>query len=246
MDLKNKISMLQTASKIGNSIVFDEKNSLKISNGTESSVLFLYQTKSGEDFFKKTNEDGEFENIGIYDLTEFISILKVFNPDKTKIDFKSDFILISEGNKKVKYMYSDESVILNKCKPFSKYTKVIEEVKDNTVEFDIEFNDISDIMKTANILQNEIIKFKKEDENKISVIVQKQDLNSSELILELEIDDDNVDIPDDFDTKINAKFLSYLMPFEKYNIKITDKFLVFSPIIETDEKILYIFAKIMT
>ena len=49
------------------------------------------------------------KEIAIYDLNEFLAALSLFeNPE---LDFKDDFVLITEGNKALKYWYSDPSVV---------------------------------------------------------------------------------------------------------------------------------------
>ena len=49
------------------------------------------------------------KEFAIYDLNEFLAALSLF--EKPELDFKDDFVLITEENKALKYWYSDPSVV---------------------------------------------------------------------------------------------------------------------------------------
>jgi hypothetical protein len=91
------INVLKSFSKINPSIVFSEGNIIK-STSPKKSVKAIARVK--------TNFPKRF---AIYNLDRFIGILSTFNdPD---MEFNDTSVIISDNNKKINYVYADESTL---------------------------------------------------------------------------------------------------------------------------------------
>lgn len=91
------------------------------------------------------------ENFGIYDLSEFISVLGLF--EEPELAFNDKFVTISgAGGRSVKFFSAEASVLVRPTKPLNFPTEV-------DVEFDLTADDLKTLLKTATILRTEDVSF---------------------------------------------------------------------------------------
>ena len=89
--------VLKNFSTINQNLVIKEGSSISTMSAMKNIVA---NAKVTEKFPKE---------FAIYDLNEFLAALSLFT--KPELDFKDDFVLITEESKGVKYWYSDPSVV---------------------------------------------------------------------------------------------------------------------------------------
>jgi len=98
MKLSNETKeVLKNFSTINQNLVIKEGSSISTMSAMKNIVA---NAKVTEKFPKE---------FAIYDLNEFLAALSLFA--KPELDFKDDFVLITEESKGVKYWYSDPSVV---------------------------------------------------------------------------------------------------------------------------------------
>jgi hypothetical protein len=125
-------NLLQSFAKINNSIIIKSGDTLStISN----SKAVLAKAKLNQEFPSQ---------LSIYDLSKFLSVLSLFQePD---LDIKEKFAVISAGDKKLNFTFSDESLI---TQPPAKDIKF----PDPEVKVDLSQETISDILKAQGVLR---------------------------------------------------------------------------------------------
>jgi hypothetical protein len=96
---KQTIDVLKNFNSINQGLLFREGNVIR----TMSVMKNIFGTATVPDVFPR-----EF---AIYDLGEFLSTVSLFN--NPELQFKDEYFIISEGNTKVKYFYSNASVVVS-------------------------------------------------------------------------------------------------------------------------------------
>lgn len=96
---KSTIDVLKNFAGINQSIWFEEGNRLRTISITKTT------------YAEAVIEDTIPREFGIYNLGTFLGVLSLFeNPD---IEYHDDYMIISEGNTKVRYLYSNEAMIVH-------------------------------------------------------------------------------------------------------------------------------------
>lgn len=95
-------------------------------------------------------------NAAVYDLSRFLSTVSLF--DKPDVDFGQDKFTIKNGRSRVSYTYASESMIVT---PPEKDIQV----PDPEATFNVEWNDIQNVIRAAGVLQLGEIAFKSDGTN---------------------------------------------------------------------------------
>ena len=70
----------------------------------------------------KAEVEEEFtQDVPIYNLNEFLASLSLF--DSPTLDFQDKYLTMTEGNRRIKYFYSDTSVVTSPKSMLKKYGK---------------------------------------------------------------------------------------------------------------------------
>lgn len=80
----------------------------------------------------------------IYDMSRFLSTCGLY--ETPNIEFHDKFFMISEGNRKTKYVYADQSMV------FAPPEKEIK-IPSTDVEVDVEWADIQSVIKASGVMQ---------------------------------------------------------------------------------------------
>ncbi|HFD4038251.1 TPA: hypothetical protein ACF3XN_003000 [Vibrio parahaemolyticus] len=94
---KSTIATLKAFKKIDNKMMVNKGNRIRITDNLSKVIVYV----DIEDSFPK--------RFGLYDLNEFLSVLKII-PD-ADLDFKEDHLIIKGDDVEVKYLYGDEEYI---------------------------------------------------------------------------------------------------------------------------------------
>lgn len=160
---KETLTILKNYSSINQNLLFSPGNILK----TRTVQNTLLSTATVPDQFPI-----EF---GIYDLSEFLSVLSLFqNPE---LEFSEKYVKIFESNNSIKYYAADSSVLEVPKKDIN--------FPDAEIELLLTAENLSLINKTASVLKSADVSFVGQD-GKVTVVVadKKNDTsNSFELVL---------------------------------------------------------------
>jgi hypothetical protein len=134
MKLTNEtINVLKNFSTINQNLVIKEGSSIS----TMSAMKNIIAKATVEEKFEK-----EF---AIYDLNEFLSALSLFtNPN---LDFNDDYVVMTEdgsNGKKLKYWYSDPSVVTSPTKEVT--------MPSTEIEFNLSSDTLSEVTKAAAVI----------------------------------------------------------------------------------------------
>ena len=134
MKLTNEtINVLKNFSTINQNLVIKEGSSIS----TMSAMKNIIAKATVEEKFEK-----EF---AIYDLNEFLSALSLFtNPN---LDFNDDYVVMTEdgsNGKKLKYWYSDPSVVTSPSKEVT--------MPSSEIEFNLSSDTLSEVTKAAAVI----------------------------------------------------------------------------------------------
>lgn len=109
---------------------------------------------AGRNIYAEAKVQEEFDTeIGIWDLNKFLGVISMFsNPD---LEFNEQYVDISNGRSSVRYYYSEASLL----------TVPNREIKTSTpiLSFDLDENDLNEILKASRILQVSDVKILGED-----------------------------------------------------------------------------------
>jgi hypothetical protein len=160
---KETLSILKNYSSINQNLLFSPGNILK----TITTQNTLLSTATVPDEFPI-----EF---GIYDLSEFLSVLSLFqNPE---LEFSEKYVKIFESNNSIKYYAADSSVLVVPKKDIN--------FPDAEIELLLTADNLSLINKTASVLKSADVSFVGQDGKVIVVVADKKNdtSNSFELVL---------------------------------------------------------------
>ena len=131
MKLSNEtVAVLKNFSTINQNLVIKSGNSISTMSAMKNIVA---KAEVSETFPR---------DFAIYDLNEFLAALSLFdNPD---LDFKDDFVVITEDGSTLKYWYSDPSVVTTPSKEVT--------MPSCEVSFSLSSNILSDIQKAAAVI----------------------------------------------------------------------------------------------
>ena len=134
MKLTNEtINVLKNFSTINQNLVIKEGSSISTMSAMKNIVA------------KATVEEKFEKEFAIYDLNEFLSALSLFsNPN---LDFNDDYVVMTEdgsNGKKLKYWYSDPSVVTSPTKEVT--------MPSSEIEFNLSSDTLSEVTKAAAVI----------------------------------------------------------------------------------------------
>lgn len=128
---KNTVNILKNFSTINSNLV--------IRQGTELNTWATRKTIIA----KVTTEESFPVEFGIYDLSEFLGAMSIFNdPD---LEFSEKYVTISENGNSIKYYAADTSVLVYPTKEFV--------FPNPEIKFNVSADTIAMIMKTSSVLR---------------------------------------------------------------------------------------------
>ena len=131
MKLSNEtVTVLKNFSTINQNLVIKSGNSISTMSAMKNIVA---KAEVSETFPR---------DFAIYDLNDFLAALSLF--DKPDLDFKEDFIVITEDGSTLKYWYSDPSVVTTPTKEIT--------MPSCEVSFSLSNDILSDIQKAAAVI----------------------------------------------------------------------------------------------
>ena len=131
MNLSNEtVSVLKNFATINQNLVIKTGSSISTMSAMKNIVA---SAKVKEDF------PTEF---AIYDLNEFLAALSLF--EKPSLDFKDDFVIMTENNTALKYWYSDPSVVTTPTKEIT--------MPECEISFSLVNNMLSNVQKAAAVI----------------------------------------------------------------------------------------------
>ena len=152
MKLSTKtISILKNFSAINNGIVISAGNELKtVSIARTVLALAIIEDEFPIDF-------------AIYDLNEFLNTLSLF--DEPELTFEEDYVIISSGNYKTKYYYSEPNLIVTSPKDFRD--------ADTEDKFDLPVEILDKLTKASGVMDLPIMRLRG-DEDSVELILGKE------------------------------------------------------------------------
>jgi len=198
---KETLEVLKNFSEINQSLVLREGQTQK----TIALAKNILSEVTLTDTFPKT--------VGIYDLSELLSILSIM-PDAT-VDFGETSMIISNGSMKTKFVYSDVSNIHPEVPE-----KTVDEIMPSAdVEFELDKDVLAAALKMSGVMNLEDIQLTQVDGK---LILRVTDLSSSSSnSSDIEISD--LDSDANFAFNFKAERLQKLMS-DDYSVSISSKF----------------------
>ena len=187
MKLSNEtVAVLKNFSTINQNLVIKSGNSISTMSAMKNIIA---KAKVSETFPR---------DFAIYDLNEFLAALSLF--DKPDLDFKEDFVMITESNSTLKYWYSDPSVVTTPTKEIT--------MPSCEVSFSLSEYILSDIQKTAAVIgvPDMVLTNSKHGGADFKVTDKKNDTSNSYSI--------------SFDTNIKDQGANYSFWFKVENLKL--------------------------
>ena len=180
---ENTVSVLKNFSNINQNILVKEGNTLH----TMSTMKNIIGQASIDETF-----DCQF---GVYDLNEFLGVMSLSkDPD---IVFDESFVQVNNGRSRVKYFFSDPSILVTIPEGFNP--------PETDCTFRINQTTLSDVTKACSVLQLPDVVIRNEDNVGVLVATDLKNTTSHEYRVEL----DPIDFPADFHFKIdNLKMIA--------------------------------------
>lgn len=200
---KSTIDVLKNFSTINSGIQFVEGNEIRVA-AIDKSVMGI-----------ATVEDEFPVEFALYDLKQFLNALSLF--DEPELDFKDDYLIISQGRKKVKYYYTDSQNIV--AAPYD----LSFEADDDSSLF-VSATELATLHKASSIMQlSDFSIVKTGDSIKMIVEDTAQDSNN-EFTIDVEFE---VDI-EDFDLQLKMSTLNFVNLDYEISFAEGNQFLIFS------------------
>lgn len=208
---KQTMGILKNFSLINDSININEEGILKT-------------ISPGRNIVAVSDIEEKLPKFAIYSLSNFVSVLSIFNQDSIEFDFKEDKVEITEGKSIISYRYTDEEYI---AIAELKESKVYKEKSGATCSFSISNKDLSEIQKASKIMDLKNIELKlKDGKGKIRLINTDITLTSNTFEIDVEgqgsceevIDVDNLVLyPGDYTVQV---FDGMAVKFENKNVPV--------------------------
>ena len=200
MKLSNEtVTVLKNFSTINQNLVIKSGNSISTMSAMKNIVA---KAEVSEDFPR---------DFAIYDLNEFLAALSLF--DKPDLDFKEDFVMVTEDNTTLKYWYSDPSVVTTPSKEVT--------MPSCEVSFSLSNDILSDIQKAAAVMgvPDMVLTNNKHGGADLKVTDKKND-TANDYAVGIDVtNEDGKDLPYKFWFKVeNLKLLS-----GTYNVTVSSK-----------------------
>lgn len=195
---KEQITLLKSFTAVSQSFYL-KKGTIGVLSADQSCCLFY-----------DANDFTDFETAApIYDVNEFLAVLDTFGAE-SEIITDQKFITIKNGNKKIRYMLSTESVI---DVPTTLETKFVGFPQD--IVFTLNKNDLEQIKKISSLLGLKDIKFSLKGK-KVTIELNENDNQSSdsfkielagsgnEVVCSINTEEIKKIIPGDYDVTISS------------------------------------------
>lgn len=144
---------------------------------------------------------------GIYDLPEFLGVLSLF--EDPELEFSDRFLTISEGKNTIRYLPTDESVLIFPKTATQKFPA------DAEVEFEIKAEQIQQVIRSASVLKVPGVTVQGDGETLRLVVHDKGNVNSNRFNIELGETDKTF--------TFNLKTEKLKMTPENYKVQISSK-----------------------
>lgn len=146
--------------------------------------------------------DKEF---GIYDLSEFLGALSLFNDPE--LTFEEKYVLVKEGSNSIKYFAADPSVLVvaNKQIEFPK----------SDIDFTLTQDDLAMIQRTSSVLRGEDLAIVGNGTTLSVVVSDKKNATSNQSVLEIGVTDKTF--------RVNLKVANLKLVAGTYDVSISSK-----------------------
>lgn len=155
----------------------------------------------------------DFESYGIYEVPKFLQAVETF--DNVSIEVGKKFLTLKEGNAKIKYWTTDQSILPQVPDVEPNFTKV-----DKQLDFDLPADKLAALFKAAQVLRGEFVFFQS-DENGIRLTIA-NDIDASEHSFDVLIRD-NVRSNELGDSVLRIKVSELKVVAGDYKIAMSDK-----------------------
>ena len=167
---KRTIDILKNFNIVQSSIFFDEFNVIK-------------QMSLAGNIIAVADIEEELPKFGIYNLSEFLGMINLFNIEETDFEFGEKFLTVKSGRRNFRYLYTDMDLLPT-------YGKIKESEKYKAFDkFDSYFtmteNDIATVKKASSILKLSHININMEDTTGIFTI-KDEESNSNTFKIDIE------------------------------------------------------------
>ena len=184
--------VLKNFSKLNPSISITEVDVLKTIS-TSDNIIALFDL-----------EEPFPEEFAIFDLSQFLSILGLFDLNETDIEFQGGFMIITDKNFKMKYIYSETNLI--QCNVME--SKVYKKFDKWKCEFNLSDNQLSKIQSASNILDNTTLLIKSSESGIKMVLKDDRDPLAHNFILN--VDKEEIIIKEKCDINLNISLLNII------------------------------------
>ena len=197
---ENTIHILKNFASINSNIVVQAGNELK----TMAEAKNILANSTVEETFP-----AEF---GIYDLNEFLSVVGMFDEPELEFDDEMNFVLVKEGRQKVKYFFSDPSILTSPSKAVK--------MPPADVSFSLTEANLNQIKRASSALGVSDLVIAPVDGVVTATVTDVKDKTANSLVIDLGVEAGDEDyslvfnvanfkmIPDSYDVEISSKLIS--------------------------------------
>jgi hypothetical protein len=144
---------------------------------------------------------------GIYDLTEFLGMLTLFeNPE---LDFSERCLTISEGRSSIRYLPADQDVLVFPKNTTQKFPA------DAEVEFELTAAVLQNVIRSASVLKMPFVTVQGDGEKMELIVRDKENVNSNRFTVQIGETDKTF--------CFNIKVENFKMVIENYKVHISSK-----------------------
>jgi hypothetical protein len=144
---------------------------------------------------------------GIYDLSEFLGMLTLF--EDPELDFSERALTISEGRSSIRYLPADQDVIVYPKNTTQKFPA------DAEVEFELTAAVLQNVIRSASVLKMPFVTVQGDGEKMELIVRDKENANSNRFTVQLGDTDKTF--------CFNIKVENFKMVIENYNVQISSK-----------------------
>jgi hypothetical protein len=144
---------------------------------------------------------------GIYDLSEFLGMLTLF--EDPELDFSERALTISEGRSSIRYLPADQDVIVYPKNTTQKFPA------DAEVEFELTAAVLQNVIRSASVLKMPFVTVQGDGEKMELIVRDKENANSNRFTVQLGETDKTF--------CFNIKVENFKMVIENYNVQISSK-----------------------
>lgn len=138
---------------------------------------FINTMSVGRNIYAESSIQEEFETeIGIFDLNKFLGVISMFNDPE--LEFNDTYVDISNGKSTVRYYYTEPSILTVPPKQLK--------LPNTQITFDLDENDLNEILKVSRILQVNDLQIVGEDGVLKIVVVDSKNDSSNNFTLVIE------------------------------------------------------------